>query len=289
MKTVDITYRHEAQDIPARPRPSDSFAALNRLNEGNQAFAALFNGGSDEGARIQRVISVDPRDLGLLSDDSGLPKQRPFAAVLGCSDARVPIELIFNEGPNDLFVIRVAGNGLGSEVLGSLKYAVEQLSGSLKVIVILGHSNCGAITAATDVFLNPAEYLPFATKHSLRNILDGLLVVVQACARKIQSAFGPDISRHPGYRKALIEAAIVTNAALDAYSIQQEFGNNDPAGLQAVYGVYLLETRQVWAPRGGELKEIGLATAPRDPTGFVALGNAILQSGRIASLLQVSA
>ena len=86
----------------------------------------------------------------------------------------------------------------------------------MKVIVILGHSNCGAITAATDVFLNPAEYLPFATKHSLRNILDGLLVVVQACARKIQGVFGPDISRQPGYRKALIEAAIVTNAALDA-------------------------------------------------------------------------
>ena len=65
---------------------------------------------------------------------------RPFAAVLGCSDARVPIELIFNEGPNDLFVIRGAGNGLGSEVLGSLKYAVEHLGGSLKVVVVLGHS-----------------------------------------------------------------------------------------------------------------------------------------------------
>jgi carbonic anhydrase len=288
MKTVDITYRYEAQDTPARPRPLDSVAALHRLNEGNHAFAALLAGGRDESARVQQIISVDPRDLGLLSDDAGLPKQRPFAAVLGCSDARVPIELVFGEGPNDLFVIRVAGNGLGAEVLGSLKYAVEQLSGSLKLIVILGHSNCGAITTATDVFLNPAEYLPFATKHSLRNILDGLLVVVQACARKIQGVFGADISRHPGYRKALIEAAIVTNAALDAYSIQQEFGTNDPAGLQAVYGVYLLETRQVWAPRGGEFKEIGLAAAPRDPAGFIELGNAILQSERIASLLQVS-
>ena len=71
----------------------------------------------------------------------------------------MPIELIFNEGPNDLFVIRVAGNGLGTDVLGSLKYAVDNLSGSLKLIVVLGHSGCGALTAAVDVFLNPENYL----------------------------------------------------------------------------------------------------------------------------------
>jgi hypothetical protein len=60
---------------------------------------------------IQQVIPVDPRDLGLVSGSGKAPKQRPFAAILGCSDARVPVELIFNEGPNDLFVVRVAGNG----------------------------------------------------------------------------------------------------------------------------------------------------------------------------------
>jgi carbonic anhydrase len=180
----------------------------------------------------------------------------------------------------------VAGNGLGTEVLGSLKYAVDHLSGSLKLIVVLGHSGCGALTAAVDVFLNPADYLPLATKHSLRNILDGLLVVVQASAKRIQEVFGSDVSQHPGYRKALIEASIVTNTALAAYSIQQEFGTNDPTGLQAVYGVYLLETRQVWAPRVNEMKGIGLAAAPRDPAGFRELGNAILQSDRIASLIQ---
>ena len=117
----------------------------------------------------------------------------------------MPVELIFNEGPNDLFVVRVAGNGLGTEVLGSLKYAVDNLRGTLKLIVVLGHSGCGAVTAAVDVFLDPAGYLPLATNHSLRNILDSLLVVVQASARKIQGTFGPDISHHPGYRKALIE------------------------------------------------------------------------------------
>lgn len=212
-----------------------------------------------------------------------MPKQRPFAAVLGCSDARVPIELIFNEGPNDLFVIRVAGNGLGTEVLGSLKYAVEHLAGSLKLIVVLGHSGCGALTAAVDVFLNSGDYLPLATSHSLRNILDRLLLIVQTSARKLHTAFGPDIARHPGYRQALIDASTLTNAALSAYSIQQEFGTSGPAGLRAVYGVYLLETREVWVPRLGNNKGVGLAAAPNDLAGFIDLGNAIVRSDRIAS------
>src|SRR6516225_2967984 len=281
MKTVDITYRYETRDTPARPRPLDSSAALGRLNDGNRGFAALLEDPTNK--HVQRVISVDSRDLGL--GDATLPKQRPFAAILGCQTPACPVELIFNEGPNDLFVIRIAGNGLGTEILGRLKYAVDNLRGSLKLIVVLGHSGCGALTTAVDVFLNPSNYLPLVTMHSLRRILDGLLVVVEASARRFQRAFGLEIAHHPHYREALIEASIVTNAALAAYSIQQELGTSDPAELQTVYGVYLLETRQVWAPRVGQMKGIGLAMAPRDPSGFMELGNAILQSDRIASLL----
>ena len=135
MKTVDITYRYETRDTPATPRPLDSISALGRLNDGNLAFARLLDESTKE--HVERIISVDSRDLGL--GDTNFPKQRPFAAILGCSDARVPVELIFNEGPNELFVIRVAGNGLGTEILGSLKYAVNNLRGSLKLIVVLGH------------------------------------------------------------------------------------------------------------------------------------------------------
>jgi carbonic anhydrase len=178
LKTVDITYRYEARDTSARPLPSDGYAALVRLNHGNRDFAELLDQVKNETGVIQRIIPVDAWDLGFAPGGTGAPKQRPFAAVLGCS-ARVPIELIFNEGPNDLFVIRVAGNGLGTEVLGSLKYAVEQLGGTLKLIVVLGHSGCGALTTAVDVFLNPGHYLALATKHSLRNILDRSLVVIQ--------------------------------------------------------------------------------------------------------------
>jgi carbonic anhydrase len=286
MKAVEITYRYAAQDIPARPRPLDSDAALLRLDDGNRAFATLLDRPTDESGLARRIVQVDPRDLGLLPGTSAQPRQSPFAAILGCSDARVPIELIFNEGPNDLFVIRVAGNGLGTEVLGSLKYAVDHLSGSLKLIVVLGHSGCGALAAAVDVFLRPSDYLSLATKHSLRTILDRLLVVVNASAKKLLEVFGPDIAHRPGYREALIETSVATNAALAAYSIQQEIGSADPAQLRAVYGVYLLETREVWTPPFSKVQDTGLAAPPRDLAGFVEFGNSIVQSERIASLIK---
>jgi carbonic anhydrase len=152
--------------------------------------------------------------------------------------------------------------------------------------VVLGHSGCGALTAAVDVFLDPTEYLPIVPKHSLRHILDGLLIVVQACAKKLLGTFGPDIARYPGYRKALIEASIVTNAALAAHTIQRELEDSDRAGLRAVYGVYLLETRGVWTPRAGETRGIGLAAAPRDLAEFIELGDALVRSDRIASLIR---
>ena len=283
MKTVDIIYRYEVGDNPAKPLPADSEAARLRLDSGNRDFAALLDHVKDESGVIQQIIPVDPRDLGLELGGDGIPTQRPFAAVLGCSDARVPIELIFNEGPNDLFVIRVAGNGLGTEVLGSLNYAVERLGGTLKLIVVLGHSGCGAITTAVDVFLHPGDYLALATRHSLRNILDRSLLVVQASANKLNSVFGSEAACNPGYRQALIEASILTNAALAAYSIQQEFETSALTEIRAVYGVYLLETREVWAPRVNDANGIGLAAAPRDIAGFVELGNAVAQSKRIAS------
>jgi carbonic anhydrase len=286
MKTIDITYRYEVRDTPVRSRPLDSDAALLRLNDGNRAFAAILEGLKGDGSLVQRVVPVDARDLGLLPGTAGAPEQYPFAAILGCSDARVPVELIFTEGPNDLFVIRVAGNGLGAEVLGSLKYAVDHLGRSLKLIVVLGHSGCGALTAAVDVSLNPADYLSIVTKHSLRNILDGLLVVVQASAKRMLRAFGPNVASHPGYRRALIEASIVTNAALAAHAIQQDLVTSHSTGLRVVYGVYLLETREVWAPRLGEPKGMGLAAPPPDATGFVELGDAIVQSNRIVSFIR---
>ena len=163
----------------------------------------------------RQVIPVDPRDLGLLPSGES-PPQRPFAAVLGCADARVPIELIFNEGPNDLFVVRVAGNTLGEDVRGSLNYAIDHLGENLKLIAVLGHSGCGAVTAAVDVYLDPSGYFGLASKHAIRALVDRLLFIVEASAKKMVEVFGPDIQRHPNYREALIEVAVVSNAALSA-------------------------------------------------------------------------
>ena len=284
MKIVEITYRYDSTGAVARPRPADPDAARDRLDDGSRTIAALLDSLTEDTGTARRVIPVDPRDLGLAGGDGGVPAQRPFAAVLGCSDARVPIELIFNEGPNDLFVVRVAGNGLGSEVLGSLKYAVDHLGGSLKLIVVLGHSGCGAVSAAVDVFLEPRAYLSLAEKHSLRNILDRLLVVVHVTAKWMATVYGPDVTRHPGYREALIEAAIVANAALAAYTVQQELGRGGVHGLHAAYGVYLLATHQVWAPRGGSTACAGLAYPPADPAGFAEFADAVVRSDRIAAL-----
>ena len=99
----------------------------------------------------QVVIPSDPLALGLPLWSGAPPVQTPFALVLGCSDARAPIERIFDQSLNDLFVIRVAGNVLGVECLGSIDYAVNQLGASLKLLVVLGHSTCGAVTAAVEL------------------------------------------------------------------------------------------------------------------------------------------
>jgi len=285
MQTVEIVYRYDGDNPQVRSRPASTEAALLRLQEGNRAFAELLTNVKNGEGSVRHVIDVDARDFGLLPGADGAPSQRPFAAILGCSDARVPLELIFNEGPNDLFVIRAAGNGLGSDALGSLRYAVDHLGGSLKLIVVLGHTGCGAVSAAVDVFLNPADYLSLATVHSLRGILDRLLVVVQASARKLVSAFGADVVLRGGYRKALAEAAIITNAAWSAYEIQQAFAADGQGRIQVAYGVYLLESRDVWTPQLDQAAGTKLASPPKDAAGFASLGDAVVQSGRIADLL----
>jgi len=285
MKVVEITYRYDAVEAAARPRPADAMAARQRLDEGSRSFASLLAGIADGDGTVKRVVAVDPRDLGLAAGESGAPRQRPYAAVLGCSDARVPVELIFNEGPNDLFVVRVAGNGLGPEGMGSLKYAADHLGESLKLIVVLGHSGCGAVTAAVDVFLNPQSYLDLASQHALRTILDRLLVVVLAAAKRMAAVHGPDVVRRAGYREALIETAIVSNAALAAYTVQQEMIGANAQALRAAYGVWLIESREVWAPRAGSTECAGLAFPPDDHTAFAGFADAIVRSDRIIALL----
>jgi len=112
--------------------------ALQRLLDGNRRYAA------DDAPEAMHAHAVNRRH--------SIADQRPFAVVLGCSDSRVPIEIVFNQSLGDLFVIRIAGNILSDHVIGSVEFAIETFGCPL--VIVLGHSNCGAVTAAVDAELN---------------------------------------------------------------------------------------------------------------------------------------
>lgn len=113
--------------------PRSAAEARQRLLEGNKRFVA--------GASIHGHASQAWRKRLAAA-------QKPFATILGCSDSRVPAELVFDQGFGDLFVIRVAGNVISTDVVGSLEYAEHHLH--VPLLVVLGHEGCGAVTAALD-------------------------------------------------------------------------------------------------------------------------------------------
>ncbi len=90
--------------------------------------------------------------MSVLQKTNLLKEQKPFAAVLSCSDSRVPIEIIFDAGLGDIFAVRTAGHVLSKEVMGSLEYAVKSIG--VKLIMILGHENCGAVKTAIESYQN---------------------------------------------------------------------------------------------------------------------------------------
>ena len=107
-----------------------------------EALAALIAGNE----RYVNEECINPRsDMERVEETA--PHQAPFAAVVGCSDSRVPVELLFDQGIGDIFVIRTAGNNVNSEmVMGSVDYAIEHLG--VKVLIVLGHGSCGGVTGA---------------------------------------------------------------------------------------------------------------------------------------------
>jgi len=281
MPPVEITYRYDGSEL--RARPETARAARERLERGNADFAALVER-ADAGGVARHVVNVDPRELGV-SGAGAVPAQKPFAAVLGCADARVPVELVFSEGPNDLFVVRVAGNALGPDILGSLRYAIEHLD-SLRLVAVLGHSGCGAIGAAVDTFLLPGGYLDLAGKHDLRGIVEGLLPTVLSAARVLELSYGADVKARAGYRAALAELSVALNAAIGAFTLRGELERMGvQAKLSAAYGAYELGTRRVWAPCADDGERTGLGEPPADLAGFRELGHAAARSAHIRALL----
>jgi carbonic anhydrase len=100
-----------------------------------------------------------------------IAKQFPMVAILGCSDSRVPVEIVFDQGLGDMFVVRTAGNSLGVTTTASLEYAVHHLN--VKVLLIMGHEGCGAVNSAR-MPIEAIEKLPEALASLLKNIKDGL-------------------------------------------------------------------------------------------------------------------
>jgi carbonic anhydrase len=142
-----------------RDRPTIPPAeALSRLKEGNGRFTAGNvqhpHESGDERAYIAKNSYENPGaiSLGMTSEEAAKRRaeltksQHPFAIILSCSDSRVPPEIVFDEGLGDLFIVRVAGNVLNDEGLGSIEYGVDVLGARL--IVVLGHQSCGAVDAA---------------------------------------------------------------------------------------------------------------------------------------------
>lgn len=127
--TAPVAMREHTEEAQARITPRQ---ALAELKEGNARFVA--------GKLRDRYLPEEVR--------ATAPHQYPFAAILSCIDSRVPVELVFDQGIGDVFSARVAGNVLNDDIVGSLEFACK--ASGAKLIVVLGHSNCGAIKGAID-------------------------------------------------------------------------------------------------------------------------------------------
>lgn len=220
-----------------------------QLDAGSAGFARL---GSEP-----LELWLHPEALGFSPEaDQDVPTQEPFAAVLSCSDARVPIELTLGQAANELFVVRVAGNVPGSLCRGSLHYAAAHLP-SVKVFAVVGHSRCGATTAAVDATLDPGAYLTIATDGPLREIIDSLLAGVNFAHLALLHVHGADAVKSPVFRARLITLATLANTALSALVLERDLGR------PCAFGVYKLSTREVGVRRADGW-HAGLAMAPKD-------------------------
>lgn len=190
--------------------------ALERLREGNRRFV------SDE--RRGNVSAEQSRRRELVGG------QAPMAIVLGCSDSRVPAEIIFDQGLGDLFVIRVAGNIVAPSLIGSVEFAAERFG--TRLVVVLGHTECGAVLATLEDLERPADN----RSPNLRSIVD-----------RIRPSVEPLLESESGHgRDTLVRHAVRANIRASANqlrhgsSILERLVEQD--GLLVVGAEYSLET-----------------------------------------------
>lgn len=193
--------------------------ALERLKAGNQRFVSHVQNGEDTLVSARRVELAQ--------------EQQPIAIVLGCSDARVPAEIVFDQGLGELFVIRVAGNIVAPSQVGSVEFAASRFG--TRLVVVLGHSQCGAILAAVEELQRPVE-------NQSRNLSS----IVDRVRPSVASLMRTDLRKD---MNALIDQAVRANvsASVDhlrhGSAILEQLIRNE--GLLVVGAEYSLKTGQV--------------------------------------------
>lgn len=191
--------------------------ALERLKEGNQRFA------SGKPIRNQDVLQCAKHAQG----------QNPFATIIGCSDSRVPVEMIFDQGMGDLFVIRVAGNIVAPSIVGSVEFAVDYFDCPL--IIVLGHSHCGAIKSTIEVLQNPRA----KPTSNLMSIVKRIYPAVQPL---YLTELKEDIEKlwHHGVR-----ANVAASVSQLRHSTEMLEGMVERGEIQIVGAEYIIETGEV--------------------------------------------
>ena len=203
------------------PRPETAAQALEMLKQGNARF----------------VENVQNPQSTLLASNALTHVHEPFAIILGCSDARVPAEIVFDQGLGDLFVIRVAGNVVAPSQIGSVEFATEKFA--TKLVVVLGHSHCGAVTACVETLINPDQQF----SPNLRSIVDRIRPSVYNL-HEIYTANGQDIDA-----QELINRGIKANVRMSVTQLKhgsrilEDAVNN--GSLIIVGAVYDLDTGKV--------------------------------------------
>jgi carbonic anhydrase len=280
MNTIDYVYRFDPKNPSVKPTPPDAEAARRVLEDGNRMFSQWMEScrtATVSTGEARYVVQCNGLEVGMIRTHGAMPKQAPFAVVVGCSDARVPTEMLFGQGFNDLFVIRVAGNVMGNECQGSIDFALGALSESVKVLVVLGHSGCGAVTGAVDAYLRPLKFWSKATSPMLRSILQRIFVAVREAANGLDHVWGPHARHEPGYREALIETAVCLNAAQAAFDLRMEVEIAGKWEIEVLYGVFNLKNHQVSMPvdPGAPVsaENVHLEYAPSNPREFKDLAN----------------
>ncbi|MUG31425.1 carbonic anhydrase [Psychrobacter sanguinis] len=173
-------------------RPKTGEEALQWLKVGNDRYVKSLNNPGNAVATRHELIS----------------EQDPFAIILGCSDARVPVEIVFDQGLGDLFVIRVAGNVVAPSQIGSIEFAVEKFD--TRLVVVLGHSNCGAVTACVDALMNPEQN--YTT--NLQSIVDRIRPSVYNL-HELATAKGGEVDK-----QKLIDSSISANVRMSVSQLK---------------------------------------------------------------------